>query len=669
MRRLFQAKPALKLLLLPALALICVLSLRTSAQQVNVVKDGAPPAANKKEGAAATKAPALLTQRFEKEGVQVNFSIKSLPDEKGRNNGLVSGADALISFSLKDARTGQPITGLHPSAWLSSRKTVQPPSEIECKEKIRTLTGGLLSIRAEVDLNSYVLLTLNHDQTITFINPQISFNKTKLESIVVLPGAGADWTLSKDKDFLYVTLPDRSAVAVINTATRKLVGTIQTGAKGRPMRIALQPDGRYVWVGLDDAPQVAVIDTKSQKLVATVPVGEGLHNLAFTPDSSLALITNSTGDSVSVIETRQLTKSADISVGKTPVPIAYSSASRMFYVAALNGASISVIDPARLRLVKTIPTKRGIVALRFEPKGRFALAVNQPASEVSVLDAATNTLTAAVGVVKEPDQVTFTQRFAYIRGTDSEKISLIELGGVEKGRLSPVDIVVGRTPPSALPQEIGVSDMIAPTPEGNAAMIANAPDQMIYYYVEGMMAPMGTFSNYKRRPHALMLIDRSLSEIEPGVYASTLKLTGAGRYDVPFILDQPRIGNCFQMEIAESPDGEEARPASAVTVEALFKDKSFKPQNAAPLRFRIIDAATKQPLAGISDVQVLVFEPPGIWQQRQFAKEVEKGIYEVTQSFPHDGLYYVMLRISSRGINFSDLPYTPVKALADAKPE
>jgi YVTN family beta-propeller protein len=520
--------------------------------------------------------------------------------------------------------------------------------------------GGLLSARADIDLNSYLLFTLNHDNTVSVINPQISFSKTKLESIITLPGAGADWALSQNKEFLYLTLPEQSSVGVINTVTRKLVTTIAVGEKARPMRIAVQPDGRYVWAGLDGSPLVAVIDTTTNKLAATVAVGDGLHNIAFTPDSLKAFVTNSTADTVSVIDTRKLAKAVDVRVGETPVAIAYSSASRLVYVAAINGATVSAIDPARGRVVATIPTRRGVVAFRFDPTGRFGFVVNQVESTVSILDAATNSITGTTAVTKAPDQVTFTSSYAYIRGTGSEKFSLIDLSGVAKGNLAAVDVVAGRLPASSLPDEIGVADMIVPTPEGNAAMIANTPDQMIYYYVEGMMAPMGTISNYKRRPHALLLLDRSLAEIAPGVYSTPLRLTHAGRYDVPFLIDQPRLVNCFQLEVGESPDGEK-RASASIAVEPLFKEKRFKPLAAIPLRFKITDPATGKPVTGLDDVQVLVFEPPGIWQQRQFAKEVEAGVYEITLTFPRDAVYNVMVSVSSHGVAYADLPFTPVQ--------
>lgn len=626
-------------------------------------------ASDKKAEAPRAKAPVIITQRFEKDGVVVNFSIQSRPTEKGKVEGLVEGTDAVAAFRVSDARTNQPVTGLHPNAWINSRKSEQPPNEAQCRDRIRSFMGGLLSTRADIDLNTYLLFTLNHDNTVTVINPQVSFSKTKLESIIVLPGPGVDWVLSQNKEYLYLTLPEQSAIGVINTITRKLVTTIPVGEGLKPMRIALQPDGRYAWAGLDGSSSVAVIDTSANKLVTTVAVGAGLHNIAFTPDSLLAFVTNSAADTVSVVDAKKLSKIADLNVGKTPVPVAYSSASRLVYAAAINGADVTAIDPIKKQVVKTIPTRRGVVAMRFEPTGRFGFLVNQVDSTVSVLDASTNTITGTTEVVKEPDQVAFTATYAYIRGTGTEKFSLIELAGVGKGKPSAVDVVAGRQPASALPADIGVADMIAPTPEGNAAMIANAPDQMIYYYVEGMMAPMGTFSNYKRRPHALLVLDRSLDETAPGVYSTPLKLARAGRFDVPFMLDQPRIVNCFQMEVAESPDGIKNRSGATIAVEALFKDQRFKAQDTNTLRFRITDPLTKQPVAGLTDVQILVFEPPGVWQQRQFAKEVEAGVYEIKQAFPREGVYNVMVSVSSRGTTYADLPFTSVPVTSNPQPK
>jgi hypothetical protein len=208
--------------------------------------------------------------------------------------------------------------------------------------------------------------------------------------------------------------------------------------------------------------------------------------------------------------------------------------------------------------------------------------------------------------------------------------------------------------------------MIAPTPEGNAVMIANNGDRMIYYYVEGMMAPMGTFSNYKRRPRALLLLDRSISEVAPGTYSAQIKLRRSGTFDVPLLLEQPRMHNCFQLVVGESPDGEQERAGTSIAVEAMFKDQRFKAGEAVPLRFKITDATTKQPVTGLNDLRVLVFEPPGVWQQRQLSKEIGAGVYEVTQTFPRAGVFNVMVAVASRGVTFADFPFNAVQVFESA---
>lgn len=636
-----------------------------------------PQTAAKKPAAATTgskTSPASITQRYEREGIAVDFSLEAKTDDKGKPAALVAGADAIATFRVTDARTGQPVVGLHPNAWFSSRlASAAPTTESQCKDKIRTFMGGLLSARADLDLNSYVLLSLNHDRTLTFTNPQVSFSKTKLESIIPLPANGADFVLNKTKDRLFVTLPEKSAVLVIDTVTRKIIDTVNIEGAHKPMRIALEPDGSHVWVGLDGAPLVAVIDVATGKLARTIGVGAGLHNITFTGDSRFAYVTNSTADTVSAIDTRTFAKVADIAVGKTPVPIAFSAASGHVYVASLNGGSVAAIDPAKQSVAATIPLTRGIVALGFEPRGRFALAVNQLDSTVTAIDAATNKVVGASSVVKSPDQVTFTGRYAYVRGTASEKFSLVELDKIGKEKVTAIDVQAGQRAPSEMPDELGVASMIVPTPEGNSVMIAHAPDQMIYFYVEGMMAPMGTLSNYKRRPRGILLIDRSLTETAPGTYSTPVKLTRAGSYDVPVLINENKIAHCFQADVGKSPNAPETEEKSTVVVAASFAGQEFKSGAGVPLKLKLTDSITGQPIVGLGDVQVLVFEPPGVWQQRQWAKEVGAGEYEITQVFPHAGIFNVMVRVGSRGVSFADLPFTQVVVkngdVAGQKPE
>ncbi|HEY6332004.1 MAG TPA: YncE family protein [Blastocatellia bacterium] len=608
-------------------------------------------------------APSSESGKIEKEGIAVEFSISSIADPAGKKPGLVEGSTAQVDFKVTDSRTGQPVTGLHPSAWISAHKSERPTADTECRDKIKGFVGGFLTAVADIDLNKYVMLTLNSDKTISVINPLIAFSSSKLENLVELPGIGADWVLSPDKSRLYISMPGQSEVVVVNTIGWKTEETINTGDKTKPMHVALQPDGRYVWVGLDGSPEVVVIDSAKNAIAATVETGAGLHSFAFTDDGKLAYVTNSAADTVSVIDTKTLAKVADIQVDKTPIPVAYSKTSHFIYVASTNGTAISVIDPANQKVIARIPTERGVVALRFDPDGKYGFAVNQLQNKTAIIESATNSVAGVADVVKGPDQVTFTRGYAYIRGTESPKVSLVELNEVSKGRYTTLDVSAAEKSPADSPGDLGIADMIAPTPEGNSAMIASAPDGGISYYMEGVMAPMGTFSNYHRHARALMILDRSLSETLPGVYSLPVKLSKAGKFDVPLLIDQPRVVNCFDLTVTAST-GDKADPAHSLAYEPLFRGQKFRVGEPVDLAFKITDSATKQPVTGLRDVQILIAEPPGIWETHLIAKEASPGVYKVNQAFPAASVYKVMVQVLSRGVKFHNLPFMNVPVYA-----
>jgi hypothetical protein len=599
----------------------------------------------------ASAAPA--TQRFESGGIAVDLSV--LPADPAQSV-LRAGEQATVRVRVTETQTGQPMINLHPRAWMQARRDGDAPSEAECREKVGNFVAGALPQRADVDLNAFVVVTLNDDKTLTFINPQVALTVSKLESIVVLPGVGADWALSPSKDFLYVTMPAESAVAVIDVRTRKLVKTIATGERSAPARVAVPPDGRQIWVGLDGGDEVVVIDAATHSQARHVRVAAGLHTLAFSNDSRHAFISNTAAGSVSLVDTRSLDVLATLPVGDTPVAMAYGAAAQVLYVAPLNGERISVIDPAQRKVVASVPARRGISALQFDPDGRHAIALNRLDSTLTVIDSADHHVVATVDVVKEPDQMRFTQRYVYVRGLGSEKFSLLELAALRAGSPHAVDIQAGRLAPATRPADIGVADMIAPMPDGNAVLIANAGEQLLYLYQEGMMAPTGTLQNYKRVPRGLMLIDRSLAETAPGVYSTTVTLHKAGQLDVPVLVNTPRLLNCFS--VAVEPGVPEAAQAAApsLVVEPVFATERIEAHTPTALRFRLINASSKQPVTGLADVQVLLFAPPGHWQQRRRATEVEPGLYEINQSFPRAGAYQWMVASSARSFRFSDAP-------------
>jgi len=198
-------------------------------------------------------------------------------------------------------------------------------------------------------------------------------------------------------------------------------------------------------------------------------------------------------------------------------------------------------------------------------------------------------------------------------------------------------------------------------PEGNSVIVANPADKVLYYYSEGMAAPMGNFQNYRREPLAVMVVDRSLREIQPGVYSTTVKLPASGPYDVAFLNDSPRVSHCFDIS-AETNSALKEKAPIALKIEHQVKEMKMMVGQDFRFRFKLIDTRTGNPKSDLKDVSVLTFLSPGVWQRRDLATSVGDGVYELKVSVPQTGVYMLFVQSNSMGVRYIDLPYLMLHA-------
>ncbi len=143
-------------------------------------------------GAAGETAPFPSTQRFEQNGLAIELTVVPHDGSPETGKELTAGQQATVKVALTDARSGAAVIGIRPKGWMTGRPEGMAADDRTCYETIRRLAGGRLGARAEVDLNRYVIVTMNHDKTVSVIDPQVEFGATKLESLITLPGNGAD---------------------------------------------------------------------------------------------------------------------------------------------------------------------------------------------------------------------------------------------------------------------------------------------------------------------------------------------------------------------------------------------------------------------------------------------------------------------------------------------
>jgi DNA-binding beta-propeller fold protein YncE len=118
-------------------------------------------------------------------------------------------------------------------------------------------------------------------------------------------------------------------------------------------------DGRTVWVACNKSNELVEIDAAQWTLKRRVPAGEGIYNLAASPDGKLVVATNKKGQSVSVFEAASGKELARIpTTRRLPSGLVVSRDSRYAFV-TLEGVgsepgAVDVIDLATRTKVATV---------------------------------------------------------------------------------------------------------------------------------------------------------------------------------------------------------------------------------------------------------------------------------------------------------------------------
>ena len=616
---------------------------------------------------ADTASSSPLTHRLVQEGVAMTLALEPLDGGEV----LREGANIRVRLEIEDTHTGAPRTTLYPAAWMNRLPEGLKDDSAACKKKVEGfLSGSILSV-PELDLNVYYVLALNDNATISVVDPLFGFGGSKLLDMVFLESPGEDWAMTADQKRLFVSMPRSGKVAVVDTTDWTVIHNIEVGPL--PARLELQDDGRYLWVAFEGKADaagrsgVSVIDTRELRETTRLLTGRGRHDLVLDDRARFAYVSNLKDATVSVIDVRALEVAGQVEVGGAPVSLGYSRLDAAAWAVDARGAVVA-IDGEKLEVAARLVTEPGIARIRFTPDGRFGFVPNPISNELHIVDAATRQIPQNGEMEEGPDDVFFSDTLAYVRHRGSDLLLMIPLDeiGTPGAPIPVIDVPGGKHPSGDTPMPSSAATIVQ-APGANAVLVANPQDEAIYFYKEGMAAPMGHFQNYGRQPRAVEVVDRSLREQQPGIYETTTRMLEPGRYDVAVFVDSPRVVECFPVVVEADPayrrsldprkvhvaiNANLGKPAVGETVEVVVS---------------VRDAKTGAPREGLKDVDVVAFLAPGIWQSRQWARELGEGRYAVELVPPEEGVYYVFVEISSEGLRSNQsgsiiLEAVPVKA-------
>jgi YVTN family beta-propeller protein len=591
-----------------------------------------------------------------REGLKIDFSITSViePDKP-----LKAGEIAQVSLKFTDSTTGKPVTGLLPAAWIDPLRDGTKSEPEACKRSAATYLSGFVGIRPMIDLNSYYVVVLNADPSIAVIDPIIGVRGiTKLLTQVILPGPPQDWARSTDENQVYVAMSSVNAVSFVDLDTFRIGKTVKVA--DRPSRIMVQPDGRYAWVGTTgDKPGVTVLDTEKQEVKAHIETGKGHHELVVTSDNRFALVTNRDDRTVSLINVRQLKKTKDFALKGIPISLAYSALSEAAYVADGETGEVLVLDPKSSKVRATIQLEPGLGPMRITPDGRFGFVVNPAKDAVFVFDTANNTQIHRIDIKGEPFQIVFSRAYGFVRSLSNNTVSMIRLADIGgAGQVTVSQFEAGDRPPKDSPFLLP-SDLFATAVTEASTIVVSPGDANVFYYMEGMNAPMGSFGNYGHRPLSAIVADRTIKEAAPGEYISTVKIPADGNYQMILTLDSPQLIECFDFAAAINPNL--VRDELPLRIAYETRSGTLAPTGQeAKVRFTLSDTAKNgAPYAG-DDVTVLTFRAPGQDRTEHKVKSLGEGKYELAFTPNTSGAYYIYPSVSSQGLDYSKLAFITI---------
>ncbi|MBS1679629.1 MAG: PKD domain-containing protein [Actinobacteria bacterium] len=189
---------------------------------------------------------------------------------------------------------------------------------------------------------------------------------------------------------IVVTSNGGDSAVVIDTATRKVLNSIQLGGNGEG--VAISPDGTTAYATAEGDEEVHVIDPETATAVGTFKVGGEAEALAFSPNGTQAYVGVAPKEVVTVDTQSEKRVGNAIDVGGNPEWIALTPDGKTAYVTVSGVEGVRVINTALGQVVKTIPTAEVPGSVAVSPDGTKLLIANPTAGTVSVAETATNAI-------------------------------------------------------------------------------------------------------------------------------------------------------------------------------------------------------------------------------------------------------------------------------------
>lgn len=176
----------------------------------------------------------------------------------------------------------------------------------------------------------------------------IDLHKRERIADIDLRPYSAPHTLKRAPDgLIYITCENSAVVAIIDPATNKVVGAIETGS-ANAHRLIVSPDGRRLYTENEEDGEISVIDLAKRKLLGKVKTPHPLAGIAISADGRTVVAVDDAAPDLFLIDTESETiRTVPLEgVPKAAQIARYSDDFGLLGVSSLNSNTVSLIDPS-----------------------------------------------------------------------------------------------------------------------------------------------------------------------------------------------------------------------------------------------------------------------------------------------------------------------------------
>lgn len=223
---------------------------------------------------------------------------------------------------------------------------------------------------------------------------------------------------------------DGHDMLVIDLPSRKIVGDIDFGHGVRPHFPLLDPASGILYVTTELDKTVTIVDPHTRKIVGTVPTGaEESHMLAISHDGHRGYTSNVGSGTVSVLDLVNHQTVAIIPVSKMDQRISISTDDKLVFTSDQTKPQLAVIDTATNKVKAWVPLPALGYGTAPTPDGHSLLVAMPSANQVAVVDLATLQVARRIDVGTSPQEILIRPdgKVAYVSCAASNNVAAIDL--------------------------------------------------------------------------------------------------------------------------------------------------------------------------------------------------------------------------------------------------